>query len=180
MVNLRLIPSDFFLIDCSSIMAFSGADFANPRRFCDYRERIWTHLEGMIATDRLKTVSQAWAELEYNDPESCVRLHRFRDRLILPMDHMTDIRIINIISKHPRIVDHNQHYTREPADPYLIAYAQKHAAIIISDEKPLSARIGQNKNRKTTIPDVCIMENMKCLSLEAFLKDQGVIPPNFA
>ncbi len=167
MVNLRLIPSDFFLIDCSSIMAFSGADFANPHRFRDYRDKIWAHLEGMISMDRLKTVSQVWMELEYNDPESCVLLRHCRDRLLLPADHITDIRIMNIISKYPGIVDHNQHYSREPADPYLIAYAQKHAAVIITDEKPRAARTGHHKNRKTTIPDICSMENMKCISLGA-------------
>jgi len=161
-------------------MAFSGADFANPDKFITYREQIWICLENMIDTDELKTVHQVWAELEYNDPDSCKRLAPRRDHFIIPTDHDTDIFIINIISKYPKLVDHRLHYTREPADPYLVAYAKKWNVPIISDEKPLQQRIGKRKSRHITIPDVCQLEtDMTCMLLEEFLKSKEVIPSSF-
>ena len=183
MVEIRylpLIPLNCHLIDCSSIMAFSGADYANPTRFIRYREQIWTFLENKIDADGLKTVPQVWGELEFNDPDSCERLRRRRGQFFLPPEHDTDLRIINIISKYPNLVDKNQHYTREPADPYLIAYAQKWNVPIICDEKPLEERIGARKNRHLKIPDVCKLEkNMICINLENYLKIECVIPVSF-
>ena len=123
MATLPLIKPDYLLIDTSSIMAFSGADYANPNKFISYREQIWTFLEDKIHSDNLKTVHQVWGELEFNDPYSCERLRTYCNQFLLSSEHDTDLRIINILSKYPRLVDKNQHYTREPADPYLIAYA---------------------------------------------------------
>ncbi len=161
-------------------MAFSGADFASPDRFIHYRDEIWLHLEAMIDSDRLKTVQQVWTELEWNDESSCKRLSPRRDRFILPSDNDTDLRIINILAKYPKLVDKNQHYTREPADPYLIAYAQKWHVPIICDEKPLDERVGRRKTKRLMIPDVCRLEpNMTCLKLEKYLKDLNIIPHNF-
>jgi len=161
-------------------MAFSGADYANPQKFISYREQIWTYLENMIDSDNLKTVPQVWGELEFNDPNSWERLRPRHSQFILPSEHDTDLRIMNILSKYPKLIDKNQHYTREPADPYLIAYAQKWNLPIICDEKPLEQRIGARKSRRLMIPDVCNLEkNMTCINLEKYLKGGGIIPQNF-
>jgi len=161
-------------------MAFSGADYAKPQNFISYREQIWTFLENLVDSGNLKTVPQVWGELEYNDPASCNRLSSRRHQLILPSEHDTDLRIINILSKYPKLVDKNQQYTRDPADPYLIAYAQKLNIPIICDEKPLHERVGARKNKRLMIPDVCSKEgNIICINLEKFLKDSGVIPLNY-
>ena len=159
-------------------MTFSGADYANPYHFITYREQIWVHLENMISADRLKTVAQVLPELEFNDPESYKRLYPLRDKFVVPTDDQTDFRVLNLISKYPRIIDKGQTYTREPADPYLIVYAQKLGIPIINDEKSLAQRTGARKNRRLMIPDVCEREGMKgqSICLEKFLKDNGVIP----
>ena len=179
MVIRPLIPAEFYLIDCSSIMAFSGADYADPDRFIAYRDKIWTHLETMLDSGRLKTVSQAWIELEYNDGESYERLKPKEGKLILPADDSTDFRVLNLISRHPKLIDDRQSYTREPADPYLIVYAQKWGVTIISDEKPVSERKGKRKSRRHMIPDICPAEGVRCIRLEKFLKEEGVIPLDF-
>ena len=178
MTTLPLIKLDCYLIDCSSIMTFSGVDFANPDRFKAYREQIWVYLENMISEDRLKTVPQVMPELEFNDTESYKRLYRLRGKFILSPDEQTDFRVLNLISKYPKLIDKNQPYTREPADPYLIVYAQKLGIPIINDEKPLAQRIGARKHKRLMIPDVCELEGMKdqSICLEKFLKDNGVIP----
>jgi hypothetical protein len=176
MITTALIPSEFYLIDCSSIIAFSGADYFNPNRFLKYREHIWLHLEEMITLDRLKTVSQFWPELEFNDQESYKRLHCLHDKFTLSADDQTDFSVLNLISKYPKLVDYRLHYTREPADPYLIVYARKYGVPIITDEKPLVQRVSQRRNRWVKIPDVCNAEKMKWRCLEDFLKDEGVIP----
>lgn len=161
-------------------MAFSGADYAHPKRFFSYRDQIWTFVENKIDSDKLKTVPQVWGELEYNDPTSCERMRSRRSRFLLPSEHDTDLRIINILAKYPKLVDKNQLYTRDPADPYLIAYAQKWNLPIICDEKPLEERIGARKNKRLMIPDVCKLEKgMICLKLEKYLKDEGLIPQNY-
>ena len=180
LVVVPLIPLNCHLIDCSSIMVFSGADYANPMRFTTYREQIWTFLENKVDSDKLKTVPQVWGELEFNDPAAWERLRPRRNQFLLPSEHDTDLRIINILSKYPKLVDKNQHYTRDPADPYLIAYAQKWGLPIICDEKPLEQRIGARKSKRLMIPDVCKLEkNMICINLEKYLKDEGVIPQSY-
>lgn len=113
MVTLPLIAPDCYLIDCSSIMAFSGADYAAPDRYLARRESIWIHLEEMIACDRLKTVSQVWKELEFLDKGSFNRLRPSRNKFILPADDDTEFKVLNLISKYPNIIDYRLHYTRE-------------------------------------------------------------------
>ena len=178
---MPLIPLlDCHLIDCSSIMAFSGADFANPNKFISYRSEIWNFIEKQISLDRLKTVRQVWGELQYNDPDSTNRLQRYHSQMILPSENDTELRIINILSKYPKLVDKNQHYTREPADPFLIAYAQRLGIGIICDEKPLRERKGARKNKRIMIPDVCEAEkNIECINIETYLKNEAVIPANY-
>jgi len=161
-------------------MAFSGADYANPMKFKTYREQIWTFLENQIDSDKLKTVPQVWGELEFNDSASHTRLSPRRNQFLLASEHDTDLRIINILSKYHKLVDSNQMFTREPADPYLIAYAQKYGIPIICEEKSLEERIGKRKNKRLNIPDVCKLEkNLVCKKLEIYLKDEGVIPQSY-
>jgi hypothetical protein len=173
-----LIEWDCYLIDCSSIMAFSGADYANPDRFKAYRQQIWNHLEQMILSDRLRTVTQVFPELEYNDPQSYNRLLPLRDRFVLPIDKQTDISVLNLISKYPGIIDSGQTYTREPADPFLIVYAKKLNIPIINEEKSLAERTGDRKHKRLMIPDVCQREGMtnQSIHLEELLRKEGVIP----
>jgi len=178
MSTIPLIKWDCYLIDCSSIMAFSGADYANPNRFITYRQQIWAHLEQMILLDRLRTVAQVLPELEYNDPESCRRLYPLRGRFVLPTDKQADISVLNLVSKYPGIIDKGQTYTREPADPYLIVYAKKLNIPIINEEKRLAERTGARKNKRLMIPDVCEREGMigQSICLEEFLRNEGIIP----
>lgn len=178
MVQTPLIKFDYYLIDCSAIMDFSGADYANPDRYIEYREKIWVHLENMISSDKLKTVPQVWLELEYNDPASCQRLIPFRDKFVLPSDPEADTNVLHLIFKYPSLVNYRRgSYTRQPADPYLIYYAQKLGVPIITDERPLAKRTGDRKKRWLKIPDICDAEGMKdqCICLEKFLKTEGLI-----
>lgn len=161
-------------------MAFSGADWSNPNRFAVFREKIWSHLESMISTDRLKTVPEVWPELEYNDKASWERLSPIHDKFVLPKDGEADSLVLALIFKYGRkfIFSGSSHYNRTPADPFLIVYAKKLCVQIITDEKPLAERKGKWRNRKLTIPDVCKAEGMnnQCVYLEDFLKTEGVIP----
>lgn len=178
MVQPPLIKFDCYLIDCSSIMTFSGADYANPNRFANYREAIWLHLENMISSDKLKTVPQVWLELEFNDPASYQRLQPFQDKFVLPTDNEADSNVLKLIFKYPSLINYRHgSYTRQPANPYLIFYAQKLGMPIITDEKPLTQRTGTRRSRWLKIPDVCEAEGIKdqCICLEEFLKAEGVI-----
>lgn len=175
LIQLPLIASDCSLIDCSSIMAFSGADYSDPNRYLAFRDVIWRHIKGMVVSDRLKTVRQVWKELEFLDQDSCAQLRDCRDKFILATDQDTDFRVLNLISKYPKLIDHRIHYTREPADPYLIVYAQKTGFPIITEEKSLSQRRGDRKNRHLKIPDVCASEGVKCVNLKDFLRKEGLI-----
>jgi hypothetical protein len=180
MVTIPLFAADFFLIDCSSIITFSGADYVNPNRFLNYREKIWNHIETMIDAGKLKTVPQLWDELEYNDPASYEKLKVRRKKFTVDPDKDTDSRVIQLLFKYPSLLEHGVllHYTREPADPFLIDYAQTWKASIIADEKRLAERTGMKHKKVLKIPDVCDIENIPCICLEKYLKDNGVIPPD--
>jgi hypothetical protein len=179
MVQTPLIKFDFSLIDCSAIMNFSGADFANPDRFKKYRIQIWSHIETMISSNELKTVSQVWSELEFNDPASYQRLNPIHEKFLIPIEPEADSYVLQLIFKYPSLINYRRgSYTRPPADPYLIYYAKKYGVPIITDEKPLAERTGDRKTRWLKIPDICAAEGMKdqCVSLEKFLKTEGIIP----
>ena len=179
MVQTPLIKFEYYLIDCSAIMNFSGADYANPDHYIKYREKIWLHLENMISSDKLKTVSQVWPELEFNDYLSYQRLIPFRDKFVLPIDPEADANVLQLIFKYPSLVNYRRgSYTRQPADPYLIYYAKKLGVPIITDEKPLSQRTGGRRTRWLKIPDICDAEGMQdqYICLEEFFKTEGLIP----
>ena len=162
-------------------MAFSGAELSNPDKYLPYRERIWNHLEKMIDSNRLKTVPQVIPELAFNDHKSYTRILPRKDKFVLPAEHQIEIGALNIISRYPTLIDKNQSYTRDPADPYIVVYAKRWNASIICDEKPLAERTGVRKFRRLNIPDICQNENnMLCQSLEKYLKGQGIIPIDYS
>lgn len=179
MTLLPLFKPDYYLIDTSSIMAFSGADWSNPDRFLIYRDKIWSHLENMISSGKLRTVPQVWTELEYNDRPSWERLLSLHGKFVIQNDDDADSMVLGLIWKYGRklVFSGSSNYTRPPADPYLIAHAKKFSVKIITDEIPLSQRKGKWKSRKISIQDVCEAEGMKdrCICLEELLKSEGVI-----
>jgi hypothetical protein len=180
MVTIPLAPLNFHLIDCSSIISFSGADYSNPDRFLDYREDIWEYLEDLIDHDKLKTVPQLWKEIEYNDTNSYKRLNARHDRFTVDPDDDTDSKVLHLLYMYPSLIEAGiLHYTREPADPYLIVYAQKWRVPIIADEKRIHERIGKNSNKRLKIPDVCDKENIPCTNIEKYLKKEKIIPSDY-
>ena len=180
MVSISLIPVEFSLIDCSSVIAFSGADFGKPRQFITYRQKIWDFLESQINTERLKTVPQFWEELAFNDESSYRRLHPFRERFTVHPDEDTDHRIRLLLFTYPSLLAGKARtYTREPSDPFLIVFAQKWHTPIVADEKRLSERTGKNQSKSLSIADVCDCEKIECVNIERYLKSNGVIPPDY-
>jgi hypothetical protein len=179
-VNLPLFPLNFHLIDCSSIIAFSGADYANPNKFIAYRKKIWEFLEYKINEDKIKTVPQFWKELEYNDTDSYKRLFFHHDKFTVGSDDDMDSMALHLIFKYPSLIDIGlSHYTRDPSDPYLIVFAQKWGVPIIADEKRIQDRLGKRQKKKLKIPDICDKENITCICLEMYLKQQGIIPQDY-
>jgi hypothetical protein len=172
-----LIPPDCYLIDCSSIVAFSGLDRSNPNKFLAYREKIWAHLEGMIAANRLKTVREVWPELKWLDPKSYARLHPFHAQMTMPRPQETEAEVVQLAAKYPDIIDLNPSYKLRQADPYLVVCARRNGMAIITDEKSQVERTGKRKKNKLNIPDVCNREGMrKCIHIEDFMKNEGIIP----
>ena len=179
MTTLSLFPRLFHLIDCSSIVAFSGADYAKPNMYIDYRDKIWAHIESMIDGDKLKTVPQLWEELRFVDESSYIRLRGRRVKFTVELDSNTDPMIIKLLFKYPDLLSHKAGYTREPCDPYLIVYAQQWKTPIICDEKSISERIGKNAKKRLSVPDVCSKENLVCVKLVQYLKEQKIIPLDY-
>ena len=166
------LTSPIYLIDCSAIMGFSGADQSDPNKYLVQREHIWTSLEAMIDDGKLKTVPQVLnsnGELQFNDDVSYQRLRTKRDKLVLRPTQGYESRITQILSKYPKLLSGKMDsYTREPADPYLIDVAAESGLIIVTEELLLRDRKGSRRNRKTSIPDVCEAEGVQWRYLNDF------------
>ena len=87
------------------------------------------------------------------------------------------VEVIEIQDQFPDLVDdlYTRSNTREPADPFIIAYAKLNSGVVVvTNEKPKSLR--SKNNRKTKIPDVCDFYDIPCCNLHKFVTLEELWP----
>lgn len=145
-----------YVIDTSALMDFHGYN-THSAYTADAveKERVWLEIEDMIRESRLVTVRAVWPELQRYVPECCERLKLLRKTFVKADTAELLIRAGQLVELYPTLVpDLNERpNTREPADPYIIAYAELFTAQIVTSEKH-KWEVSRHKNNEH-IPDVC-------------------------
>lgn len=62
----------------------------------------------------------------------------------------------------------------DPADPWIIATAQKYGHTVVTEEKPDAEKA--RPSRKTSIPDVCHALEVPCVSLRGLAELEEWLP----
>jgi hypothetical protein len=155
----KSIALDVYLIDTSS--------WINMEEHSNY-ENMWRIVVSLINQGRIVVCGQVMEELR--DNRIYARLKQYEDA----------IRAGDEKSDNPEYLQHAGKITHDhpamskargkktPADPYVIALAEREGYVVVADET-----IEKRRNRK--IPGVCDKLQIKCITLEKFIADNGAI-----
>lgn len=149
----RNVGPTIYLIDTSA--------WLNIERRPD-AEAVWQLVSNLIADDRIVACAQVLGELR-DDPVYLSRLKQHENALRAG-DHKSDdpeylMHVGKIAHQHPgmsRAVG-----KRTPADPYVVALAEREGYVVVCDESTKRA------NRKMS--GVCQQRNIACLTLAQFI-----------
>jgi hypothetical protein len=128
--------------------------------------KVWDALIGQIECDNLKSVRHVLEELERRWPDIYKRVKPFKKSILMPdsdlyaADVIAEIREIQ--KHHPGLI--NPLTGSNPADPFLIAVAKSHLAIVVTDEK------SKGPGYKSKIPFVCTNRNVGWIPGNGYLK----------
>lgn len=128
--------------------------------------KVWDALIDQIECDNLKSVRHVLEELERRWPDIYKRVKPFKKSILMPdsdlyaADVIAEIREIQ--KHHPGLI--NPLTGNNPADPFLIAVAKSHLAIVVTDEK------SKGPGYKSKIPFVCTNRNVGWIPGNGYLK----------
>lgn len=153
-------PGHSYCIDTSALI-----DLADlyPR---DVFPSLWKNLEALTNEGRLVAPRQVMSELEAyhgvkDEPRAWARRRR---KMFKDLDEEQQREVLQILAKHPRLVDHRK--VTADADPFVVALAMSEGCTVITSEKP-SSGTGRPK-----IPDVCEAERVAWVSLKDFFRER--------
>jgi Domain of unknown function (DUF4411) len=134
-------------------------------------KKVWDAVISEIEGDRLKSVRQVMDELERRFPEVHKKLKPHKKRLLIPDGDLYTLDVIaemrEIQRHHPRLI--NPLNGGNPADPFLIAAAKSHMAVVVTDER------ANGPKHKDRIPFVCTNRNVGWISGDGYFKTLGCI-----
>lgn len=132
-----------------------------PENFLSF----WSKLDDYVAKGIIVASTEVKAELKRKDDD----LHGWFDTrpagFCIDIDDAQQEHMAYIMGKHPRLVDTVK--GRSGCDPFVIALARSYRTplTVISQE-------GEGKANSPKIPNVCRIENMKCVDLVGFIRDE--------
>ncbi len=125
---------------------------------------LWQKIEGMINDQHIVATEEVLFELAKKADD----IHKWAKKLdgfFVPIDNPIQVEVTSLLSKYPNLLKALQ--GRSGADPFVIALAKVNNLKIVSGEQ----RSGSMNKPK--IPDVANAENLECLSLMDFIREQG-------
>ena len=123
---------------------------------------LWRRFDDLIGTGRARAASEVRTEIE--------RLHdgltdwsAKHAEMFCEIDRPLSDAKPAVMRDYPRLVDTIT--GRSGGDPWVIALAQVHGCIVVSEEKPAK--------RKMRIPDVCRELGLPCIRITDLVKHEG-------
>jgi hypothetical protein len=154
------LPS-VYLIDACSLLWLDGVnqepDGAN-RYNPDEQAKVWARLDDLVRHGNLKLTTDVKGELRRMGSGSAVRRlaaysgHKVQRRTNALRVTYQQVVASHLNGNHPVV---RPEWVRDPADPWLVAYAKLYGYTIITDELPAALHRTRSKRQKVFIPDLC-------------------------
>lgn len=179
MTQLAFLPVAY-LLDCSTLCTLDGRHWNDepPAYQGEDYERVWTGIESLATLGRVKLIPHVKAELQLYNPEALRRLIRIRQHRVATRTASLVRLYQELLAKYPQMV---RDPSRDPADPWLIAYARLNAGyVIVTEETPIveaaSSRARRRKLRNgPPLPDLCSEFQIRWTNLRGFVADEGLL-----
>lgn len=127
----------------------------------DVFQTLWTNVEALVDAGEIIASEEVYVEIAKKDDD----LHEWiqaRKAMLIPPEEAIQIRIAELLSKYPRLVDTLK--GRSQADPFVIATAMECRAVVVTGEVMGTAD-------KPRIPFVCNAEGIRCISFLDMIRE---------
>lgn len=153
-----------YVFDSNSLIAL-GQFY--PSRF----PSLWGHVNSLVTADELCSVSECLKEIEaYNQSDYLKDWSKTNKRIFKNPCNQQGL----IVSDIFKVVHFQQLISKEAqlkgkpvADPFVIASAKYHGAIVVTEEK--------FKEHAAKIPNICKHFGVQYMNLEAFMTAEGLV-----
>lgn len=125
---------------------------------------LWERVDQLCNDTRILVPEEVYKELEYHHDDPFNWLKERSDSVLVPTDAEVAVAVRDILTEYPRLVMEGS--TRDRADPFVIATAELHDAVVITGEKG-----GSEKSPK--IPYVCDGRGVKCAGFLDLVQLEG-------
>lgn len=146
-----------YAIDTSTLMWLDGLNLEpdQSRRFEPQESAlIWDGLDRLASQGCLKTIRMVREELADNDREALERIASHGRKTLAPaVTNRTRAAFRSVVAQFPNVI--NPDWKRDPADPWIVAYAETYGYTVITDELPARLHASRRNQRRTFIPDMC-------------------------
>lgn len=126
---------------------------------------LWERVDALIDDEQLISSEEVLQELERKEGDTLHEWAKERHEVFLPLDDAIQTCASQIMTTHPRLVDGRT--GKSFADPWVIATAHTHDAIVVTGEKPTG------KPDRPKIPDVCRDMQVPCISFVDLIRQEG-------
>ena len=130
----------------------------------DHFPSVWIEIESLIDEGRFLLSEEVLREIERHDDPLNEWLQDRRDRVVVPTTNEVAVGVREILRSHERLVMSGS--GRNRADPFVIAVARLHNAVVLTGEKG-------GTPSKPKIPSVCEDLDIRAISLLDLIKEEG-------
>lgn len=127
---------------------------------------LWERMDGLIGDGRLIASEEVWEELQKRDEIGARWMQARKDEMLVPTDANV-VAVVRDILQHPdhrRLVMNGK--GRNNADPFVIAVAELHGAVVVTGED------GGSRQRPR-IPSVCNDRAVDCIPFLGIVQREG-------
>lgn len=140
----------------------------------DEIKAVWQGLEQLARIGRLKIIGKVKDELEGKHKAARERLCAHRGHRAPNMSRSVRLLYKDITGQFPGWVRHD--WIVDPADPWLVAYAELFGYTIVTEEKHAKDHARKWKRRRIYIPDVCDERQIPFISLRTMAVEEKWLP----
>lgn len=149
-----------------TLYSFDTSAFLNGQRDLFPPETfpsLWERVAEVIANGSIRAVDEVERELAKRADAVHVWVKQQPD-LFVDLDSPLQRATTAVLAAHPRLV--GKGHGRNGADPFVIGLARLTGGVVVTEERPRNLS-------SPKIPDACNALGIRCLSLVAFIREQG-------
>ena len=130
----------------------------------DVFKSLWVKIEALVDEGEIIASEEVYMELAKKDDDLHEWIQARKSMLVRPEVRIQE-RVAELLSKYPRLVATLK--GRSQADPFVIATAIEHRAVVVTGESMGTAE-------RPRIPFVCQAEGIRCISFLDMIRELGL------